>query len=1179
MKELIGKLSRGVIEYDSPIVETSVSEISKEINDTGKVEGAFSVFCENDSKLKGIVYSTSEKVVLINDKFTGRSSIIKYVVDTGNCESGSVIHGSFNVVTNGGEVVIPYDFTVRSCIIESSDGEVTNLFHFTNLVKSKYEEAVRIFTDEKFSKCLLKDNLQYQALYEGLIKSRSRDNALEEFLIGINKKQRIEFSVSDRSREYDSLENDYGDIILISKDGWGYAEINVETEGDFIADCKKRITTEDFAGNNYEYRFSIKISGLHDGLNYGRIIFKTPFQKIEVNISVDNIHGHDLAYLEKKLCSAKLSKMYLDFRMRKISVNEWAEDSLKAIERVRGFDDSSNFIKLVQAQIYLSRSMDEQAGWLLGNVAEEILDERESNVELYAYYLYVRTLQKRNPDMTADVLRKVKHYYENGYDSWKLLWILLYLDNSYESNKSLKIARIKEQYNKGCRSPLMYFEALNAFARQPVLLRMINDFELQVLVFGCRYEGINLRLAMQISELAMVEKQFRPLLFYVLTNLYRRFGEREILTAICSLLIRGNKTDSRYFEWYRLGIEADIKLARLYEYYIFSMDDNEEVVFPEKLLMYFANNSQVLMEKQEVLYANIIENRENIPAIYKNYEDIIEKFALEQIMKGNMNEHLSVIYRDILRESMIDTDMGKHLVGIMNTYKVQCFNEDISEVVVIHKEIEGEERYPVRNGKAYIRIFTEEPAVIFIDRAGNRYYKTINYTLKQIYQGQEYMNLCAQMDIDDIYLMANTAEKLLKYHNESLKSINLFKRIMEYDNYRINYKLFIMKDVIDFYYNNYDGDELDDYLRSINRDYLNSDTETKVIELMLLRGLDKEASEHMMYAGIGKISPGRLVKYCTRRFLDNDFMQDEQLLNICIYAFKNGKYSESVLKYLCKYYNGTTKEMLDIWRACREFEYSDREYEERLLAQMLFTRTQLSSITDVYDSYYINGPSEKIKKAFLFYESYSYLVKETPVSAKVFKYLGMELEKGDTLNRLCEAAYVKYYSEASASDDELLLCERLIKNLVSNEIVFDFYKKYSEKIELPYVINENAVLEYRTKPESRVHIHYIITDNNEASQEYQSEEMTEVFPGIYTKKIMLFYGENLMYYITEEDGDNKSLTESRNYYIESGISDGDGTRYSRINEILVCREMQEDSTMREMMKSYYIENMMVQKLF
>ena len=1180
MKELIGKLSRGVIEYDLPIVETSVSEIEKIITSNADEEGAFSVFSENDARLKGIVYSTSEKVIIENDTFSGLDNIVRYRVKTQNCEDGAKIEGYFNVVTNGGEVVIPYEFTVKDSVIKSYDGEVENLFHFTNLVRSSYEEAVRIFKDEKFSRYLLKDNLTYQALYEGLNDSQSTDIALEEFLIGINKKQRVTFTIDDENREYDSLEKDYGDIILVSKDGWGYAEIDVRIDGDFIRGQKKKITTEEFAGNNYEYNFSISIDRLHKGMNYGRIIFSTTFQTLECNISVENGNYSNLENMERNLCTCKLTDMYLKFRMRRYSVNEWADDSLHAIERMRGFDDNSNFIKLVQAQIYLSRSMDEQAGWLLGNVAKDILDERETDIELYAYYLYIRSLQKRNPEMTEDVLRKVKHYYENGYDSWRLLWILLYLDNSYENNKSLKIARIKEQYNKGCRSPLMYFEALNAFSRQPMLLRVINDFELQVLNFGCKYEGISNRLASQISDVAATEKKFKPLLFNVLTTLYDNLQDKEILTTICSMLIKGNKTDKKYYKWFKLGIEHDVRLAKLYEYYIFTMDEESEVVFPERLLMYFLNNSESLMDKREILYANIVNNKLDMPEIYRKYENSIEKFALEQIDKGRINENLAVIYEGVLRESLINEDLGRKLVPLMNTYKVECFNENVYEIIVIHKEMTGERHYAIHKGQAYIQIYTEDAAIVFVDKEKNRYSKTINYTLKHVYSAPDYMKLCAKMDIKDVNLMANMSEGVIKYHSDAVKPVQLFKNMMECVEFRPNFKYIIMRDVIDFYYNNYDGDELDRYLLEINKEYLTDETRKKVAELMLLRGVDDKIEEYISEVGIENLSARKLMKYCMRRFFDEDMPgKDEHILNICIYVFKRGKYNQKILEYLSRYYNGTTKEMLDIWRIGREYGCSDREFEERIIAQILFTRTHLSSIADVFDSYYTNGASDEVKKAYLFYEAYTYIVKELPVADSVFKYYKNEFDNGNDLNNLCKTAFVKYYSQNDADGEILQICSRLIKDLVYSNIIFDFYKEYKGKFELPPEVLESIVVEYRARPDQKVKFVYVIADNGKTEGNYVTENMNQVFKGIYTKKIMLFCAEHLMYYITEEDVTDAELTESKEYSIDMNLMETDTTRYSKLNEILICKELKEESTIKGLMDEYYVEKQLTDRLF
>lgn len=1179
MKELIGKLSRGVIEYSSPSVEVSVTEIDKEIKYGQTVNGAFSVFCENESELKGIVYSTSPRVVLENGNFIGRDTLIKYEVDTSGCENEDIITGFFNIVTSGGEVTIPYCFKVRHALESEAVGEIKDLFQFTNLVKTDYEQAVPFFKNDRFKECLLKDNLEYQALYDGLIDNRNINNALEEFLIGINKKQRVVLKIDEESREYDSLDDDYGDVIRITKDTWGYVELNVSVDGEFISGGKRYLTTEEFAGNTYEYSFSIKKDRLHAGINYGRIIFDTGFQKLELRLKVDNCAKQDKLSVEKKLGTVKLTQMYLKFRMRRCSVNEWSEDSVKIIERLRSFDDSSSFIKLVQAQIYLSQSMDEQAGWLLGSVAEEILDEREKNVELYAYYLYIRTLQKRNPDMTLDALKKVRHYYENGYDSWRLLWILLYLDNAYESNKSLKIARIKEQYNKGCRSPLMYFEALNAFSRQPALLRVINDFELQVLVFGCRYEGINIRLAIQIAELAAVEKNFKPLLFKVVTTLYERFENKDILNAICSMLIRGNKTGKKYYKWYRLRVMADIRLAKLYEYYIFSMDSIEDAVFNEKILMYFLTNGQNLADKQEILYASIVKNKDSQPEVYKKYYDNIEKFALEQIAKGKVNKRLSIIYNQILRESMVDMEIAGKLSPIMHTYRLRCFNENMEEVVVIHKEIVSKERYRIKDGVAYIRLYTEEPAIIFIDKNQKQYSKTVNYTLKQMYTNPEYVELCVKMRVHDDYLVAETAEKILKYKSNSLKNSYIFKLIMESNSFRESFKKVIMQDVMDFYYENYDGDDLDEYLKGIDDRYLTKKSAVRVAELMLLRGIDSKAEHYIRMTGIEKINPRRLLKYAVRTINVSSYEFDRQILDICIHVFKKRKYNDVILKYLCMYYNGTTKEMLDIWKACKGYEIFDREFEERLIAQMLFTGTHLSRIADVYEDYCRSGASKEMKDAFLFHEAYSYIVRENPVSENVFKHIGTELENENELNDVCKAAYVKFYSKNQADENVLKSCENLIRELVSEDVLFDFYKKYNKKIVLPPEAMENAVIEYRTSPDKKVYIHYVVFNKNEASGEYTTEEMERVFDGLYTKKLLLFYGENIMYYITEENDEDTMLTESRNYYLEGNLADSDMSRYGRLNEILICRELNEDSTIRELIENYYCENRLIDKLF
>lgn len=66
-----------------------------------------------------------------------------------------------------------------------------------------------------------------------------------------------------------------------------------------------------------------------------------------------------------------------------------------------------------------------------------------------------------------------------------------YLNSDTENNKSIRLVRIKDIVNDGCTSPVIYLEAINILNAQPVLLRVLNKFEIKVINFGCRYGIIN----------------------------------------------------------------------------------------------------------------------------------------------------------------------------------------------------------------------------------------------------------------------------------------------------------------------------------------------------------------------------------------------------------------------------------------------------------------------------------------------------------------------------------------------------------------------------------------------------------------------------------------------------------------------------------------------------------------
>lgn len=1179
MKELIGKLSRGIVEYDLPQIETSVIDITEEIEEGQRSRGFFEVFSKNERELKGIVYSSDNRVKIRNNQFIGKRCKIEYDIYGENLENGDNIKGRINIVSNGGEVFVPFDISIKNESLPSSIGEISNLFHFINLVKQEYDEALKMFLNPEFERIILKKDIAAKCMYNGLMQGIDKKRAMEEFIIAINKKQVVDISVSDTKREYDSLEESYGDVLILTKSTWGYLKVDIKVDGDFITDYKRSISDEDFAGSNYEFEYLINTDRLHAGINFGKITFETITGKAECEIIVYNGNIKDEGIKEITKCKIMLNKLYLDFRLHNINMDVWAEKSLEFLERARGFNDNIPMLKLLQAQVCLSKKRESEAKWLLDSVAEEILDNKDGNVVVYCYYLYVRTLQRRELEQTilaTDIIRK---YYENGFDKWELLWILLYIDTSYENNKSLKITRIKEQFNIGCRSNLLYYEALYVFNKQPALLRVLNNFELQVLNFGAKYGSIDLRLAVQISEIAMLEKKFKPILFNILSKLYEKFENKVILNALISILIRGNKTENKYFKWYELAVMADVQVTRLYEHYVFSMAEDFDGNIPNTVLMYYVYNGNLLMNREGFFYTKIIKDKEKHPNVYKNYVNVMEKFVMEKIRIGEMDDELAVIYNDILSPEMITEENERNLVSILNTWRITCNDKRISEVLVSHKEINGEDVYRIKNGKAYVNIYTDDAIVLFRDINGNVYNNTIDYKIERMFINKQLDEVVAARNPENVYLMAKECEQIIKYQKKMTSDIKLFKRVMENDNFRVQYKDFIIHDIIDYYVENYDGDELDEYLESIDLSRISHEARIKIAELMITRGMYESVGNYLEVYGYRDIDPRRILKYCSR-VLREDEEFDENILEYADFAFKNGKYNETILEYLCRYYNGSTKEMLEMWRVSKEFSFESRDLEERLIAQMLFSRTLVSSICVVYDSYYEKGSMEMIRFAYLNYLSYEYFVKCTAMEDMFFKHLEDEIVSNMNVADICKCAYLKYFSEKNnISERTKKIAKECMEYLAKKEIYFDFFKIYGKWFEVMPSVLDKTTITYLTEPQDKVMINYFVETGNLEEKEYISEEMKKVFEGMYIKSFTLFFGEKLKYYINEIKDKNVSITESSDYQIDDRSIETSKSRYGMLNDILVCRDLKEENIVNDLAEKYFVINEMAKNLF
>ena len=185
------------------------------------IKGHFSIEDDKARDMEGYVYSSSIRMRTMVDVFHGSRADIPYEFDASGMEPGTVLKGNISLVSNIGEYILPFVVTVSLSVIRSSIGEIKNLFHFTNLCKSDWNEAISVFSDPDFINIMKGQDAKFRNLYLGLCKGNKNYN-LEEFLVGINKKQKIELSIdSDTVNLIDpqriSIESMVLGVILYSK--------------------------------------------------------------------------------------------------------------------------------------------------------------------------------------------------------------------------------------------------------------------------------------------------------------------------------------------------------------------------------------------------------------------------------------------------------------------------------------------------------------------------------------------------------------------------------------------------------------------------------------------------------------------------------------------------------------------------------------------------------------------------------------------------------------------------------------------------------------------------------------------------------------------------------------------------------------------------------------------------
>lgn len=1184
MKQVIEQLLEGNFDYENGSLDFSCTKLELTINQGECCEGSFKILGNSGKYTQGTVSSSDGRMECLTTEFVGSEEEICYRFHGEDLEEGDVIKGEFYVISNQGEYYLPFVVNVAYTVLSSSLGNIKNLFHFTNLAKSNPEEAISLFYSKDFGRIFNGSDRQFYEYYLGLSVYPKNEQNVEEFLIGINKKQKIEYLVDVDALRLEDPEGIVANEITITRNGWGYTRLNIETQGDFLYTEKEELTDNDFLGNSCRLPVFVDSSFLHDGNNLGKLRLYNSYVEIEIPVTVkyNGVGNRGRSRLEKKRLLLQLMEFYQAFRLKKITASTWLKESGKLVERMTSADDKDTSARLFQAQLLITEERFNEAQWILDHVADILDAGDEEKPAEEAYYLYLTSLIHREEGYVNRITERVEYIYKRNRSEWRVAWLLLYLSEEYNRSFSKKWMFLEEQFNRGCISPVIYIEAILLMNLNPSLLIKLGDFERQLLLYGAKQEILSSDVIMQFVYLVQREREYSYTLYRILEACYKTKPELPILQEICSLLIKGNKIGKKFFKWYKYGVEQGLRITRLYEYYMMSVDLNTMDVLPKIVLMFFSYQNSLSYEMAAFLYANIHKNRENFLELYENYRHTIEQFVVEQILKRRINRDLAYLYKNLLVPRMINEEVAEALSELIFVNQVLISGEDIRHVVVYEYGQKEEKYYSVTDGKAFVSLPGTESKILFEDGNRNRYMASVPHTIEKLMLPGKLVKLIAPLvgDVRDLnlYMCLNGCEMAdITSENE-----NRFAYLLRDEETSDSLKREISMKLMQYYYENDRIRELDEYLDGVEATLLSQKERNEVIRYMVIRGFEEKAYEWLREFGPYGIDPKTLVRLCSRIIKNNEYLEDKVLTEATWYAFKNGKHDEVCLRYLTLYFKGITKELRDIWKAAEAFSVDTYELCEKMLIQMLFSGAFVGEKMEIFKAYVAGGAKADVEEAFLSQCAYEYFVKDRLTTGDIFEEIALMYKRGESLHVVCKLGFVKYYAENKGEITEEIkdILKEFIAEMLRENIHLKMFTEFADIQDIHLnMLSERTIVEYKAYPGARAIMHYCVETADGEELEYLTEEMKEVYGGVCFKDFILFFGERLQYYIMEGSDDKEQLTESATIQqSDTNNSNVDG-KFNLVNDLSISNTLQDYETVDRLLAEYEYKEFMKKQLF
>lgn len=838
---------------------------------------------------------------------------------------------------------------------------------------------------------------------------------------------------------------------------------------------------------------------------------------------------------------AKIAKLYMDMRLKRISKLNWMLESEKAVEALQQVEHTDILPDLFYAHLLITKEAYDAVEEVLEQAADWLRAHSQDAPACHAYYLYLTTLTKEDEAYDEKVTIKLKELTLKNPQIWQIQWLLFYVDKSLAGNPLEQYHFLKRMFIKGCRSPLMYLEARALLERNPTFLYEFSEFEVQLMVFMLRHAGMSNRVSELLAEYMLNRTDYRYLYLVIMCGCYEMAPSKRMLEGICKMMISGGCKGDKFTLWYRKCISENVHITGLYEAFMKSLPveewamDGEELSdtrrIPSEVIEYFAHAAAVDDIRTAYLYAMVHKYRDNWFSTHKVYEPLLQPFMMDQLYKGHVNAGLAYLYENLLNATELPAERVEGFLDVCHMCKVSGLPIESGTLLLHYDHYEDIIGLPFTGWTAELPLYGEHFTLSVLNYTGSEI-SASNVSVTPLVKKALWNDYFSRQDIQNVLYHMSKVEEDLKVRKLEQDVVSV-KAVLCEEKIPLAFKESVAECILPYW--------------DINGAY---------DEILF--------AAPFVFAELGTYSKEKETAFWKQQYMRN---------HIGIYG----------MQFLLDHYEGSLVEHGSIFNKAVNLGIETEDYAEMLIEEMIKAGQLLPQHVEIFDAYCKGETNPELLRSFIEFEAEVHYMQERKMSSSFVQKQAALTAEGNSFSVMAQLAYLHSIVEngvGSIGEDLVSVAELYIKNLLKQNIYFSWMQPL--KVICNALSEKEAfmVLEYKGQASGPVWVRFsqYIAGKEEADS-LQSEVMDMVCEGLYAKSFILFYGERIHYEIFGLDGTEHVLLKQGVLQRGQALESTGNTRFAHINRMMALREKRDNRELYKELEAYYGQSALVEQLF